>query len=169
MKNAAQDIRHSAPKDKNVQERKTRKGYLDQEPERTTENAAKRSAWLATSANPERRRGIVPAHDTGRKMVKTPPSPRPVNRQQITFDPASLDAKCSTMRAENAPVYATKQAIRLPRVVLSMGMTGTRWNEVEGNHSDGLDSVSAAAGGGELTSPALSLSASRAASALWSS
>lgn len=28
----------------------------------------------ATVANPERRRGIVPAHDTGRKMVKTPPS-----------------------------------------------------------------------------------------------
>ena len=70
------------------------------------------------------------------------------------------------MRAENAPVYATKQAIRLPRVVLSMGMTGTRWNEVEGNHSDGLDSVSAAAGGGELISPVLS-SASRAASALF--
>jgi hypothetical protein len=69
------------------------------------------------------------------------------------------------MRAENAPVYATKQAIRLPRVVLSMDITATRSNELEGNHSDGLDSVSAAACGGELTSPALS-SASRAANAL---
>jgi hypothetical protein len=62
-----------APKDKNVQKRGTRKGYLNQEPKDTTQNAGKRSVWLATLANPERRRGIVPAHDTGRKMVKTPP------------------------------------------------------------------------------------------------
>jgi len=34
------------------------------------------------------------------------------------------------MRADAAPVYATKQAIRLPRGVLSMGMTATRSNEV---------------------------------------
>lgn len=81
----------------------------------------------APLANPERRRGIVPAHDTGRKMVKTPPSFRDLRLDnKELLNPASLDAKCSTMRAENAPVYATKQAIRLPRVVLSMGMTATR-------------------------------------------
>lgn len=31
--------------------------------------------WLPLQI-PERRHGIVPAHDTGRKMVKTPPSSR---------------------------------------------------------------------------------------------
>lgn len=73
------------------------------------------------------------------------------------------------MRAENAPVYATKQAIRLPRAVSSMGITATRSNE-EVDHSDGLASVLAADSsallGAEPASPAISLSLLRAANAL---
>jgi hypothetical protein len=65
------------------------------------------------------------------------------------------------------PIYATKQAIRLPREVLSNGYDHHALERrEEGNHSEALASVlaaeSSATGGGELTSPA----SSRAASAL---
>lgn len=71
------------------------------------------------------------------------------------------------MRADAAPIYATKQAISLPRAALSMGMVRHALKRSEkDNHSEALVSalaaVSSAAGGGEPTSPA----SSRAASAL---
>jgi len=60
----------------NVQERKLKKGYLEPKAKCAHQDAEKRSVWSATLSNPERRHGIVPAHDTGRKMVKTPPPSR---------------------------------------------------------------------------------------------
>lgn len=112
-------------------------------------------------------------------MVKTQSPSRkylPPDKKEL-LNPPVLDValmnprEMQTMRAENAPVYATKQTIRLPRTVSSMGYDRHALERSEeGNHSDGLASVlaaeSSAVGGGEPTSPALSLSLSRAASAL---
>ena len=116
-----------APKSQNVQERKLRKGVLETKSQNVP-TETQRSGWCGQLPHQIRNAVMVlyPLMIQAERWSKHHHPLETCKRQQRTFDPASLDAKCCTMRAENAPVYATKQAIRLPRVVLSMGMTGTR-------------------------------------------